>query len=79
MLHSRLVAVELAVGLVANMTTANHLMLNLVIPAIFHLPIQTAIQVSARALADQKAPTPRFLAVAVAGLVSDSVELVAKQ
>ena len=70
--------VELAVAPV-NMTTANQLVSILVIPANFDLLAQTAISASAKTLDDQNASTPRILAVAVAGLVSDSVESAAKQ
>ena len=66
-------------GTVVNMTTANHLVPNLVIPANFDSPIQTAIKVSAKALCDTNASTPRILAVGAAELVSDLVGTVAKQ
>ena len=83
MLHYKLVAVELAVALAValavNMTTANHLVSILVIPANFDLLAQTDISASAKTLDDQNASTPRILAVAVAGLVPDSVESAAKQ
>ena len=66
-------------ALAVNMTTANHLVSILVFPANFDLLAQTAISASAKTLDDQNAPTPRVLAVAVAGLVLDSVESAAKQ
>ena len=82
-LHSKLVAVELAVELVVklavNLTTANHWMPNLVMSANFDLPTQTAIDVSAKAVSDKNAPTLRNLDVAVAKTISASVEPVSKQ
>ena len=82
MLHSKLVvelAVELVVTLAVNLTTANHLMPNLVMSAHFDLPTQTAIEVSAKAVSDKNASTLRILDVAVANTVPASVEPVSKQ
>ena len=72
-------AVALVVALAVNLTTANHLVSILVIPANFDLLAQTAISASAKTLDEQNASTPRILAVAVARLVPDSVESAAKQ
>ena len=79
MLHSKLVAVELPVAPAVNLTTANHLMPNLVAPANFDVSTQTAIEVSAKAVTDKNASTLRILDVALAKMVSASVEPVSKQ
>ena len=78
-MHSRLVVVEPAAELVVALTTANHLVSILAIPANFDLLAQTAISASVKTSDDQNASTPRILAVTVAGLAFDSVESPAKQ
>ena len=62
-----------------DLTTANHLVSIPVIPANFDLLAHTVIPASTKTSDDQNASTPRILAVAVAGLVSDSVESAAEQ